>query len=124
VTIQTPPFFGLILRKNERTRRFIERQIENLLGATPDARDHLNEDEHLIAFSVAMNGNDLQSTIDEMEEQHAVYGTDFVATGSADGVLGDVPCWLNEKMVRLGPYMQLTKLYSFASTTETAQSNT
>lgn len=81
MTVQTPPFLGLILRKNERTRGFIEQQIEILLGISPDARDHLDQDEHLIAFSVAMNGLDLDSTMDELQEQGAVYGTDFVATG-------------------------------------------
>src|SRR5688572_8600349 len=111
MTVQTTPFFGLIIRKNERTRHFIELQIQNLLEVSPDARANLNEDEHLIAFSVAMNGHDLQSTIEELEEQHAVYGADFVATGSAGGVLGDVPYWLSETTVRLGPYKQLTKLY-------------
>jgi TonB family protein len=31
VTIETPPFFGLILRKNERTRQYIERRIVVLI---------------------------------------------------------------------------------------------
>jgi hypothetical protein len=123
MTVQTPPCFGLILRKNDRTRRFIEQRIENLLEISADARAHLNEDEHLIAFSVAMNGHDPQSTIEELAEQHAVYGTAFVATGAADGVLGNVPSRLSEKSVRLGPYRQLTKLYSFVSMDETPRSD-
>lgn len=122
MTVQTPPFLGLILRKNERTRGFIERQIENLLEISPDARDHLDQDEHLIAFSVAMNGLDLDSTMEELQEQGAVYGTDFVATGSGEGVLGEVPHWLSEKTVRqVFPPMQLTqltKVYTFVPTGE------
>ena len=117
MTVQTPPFLGLILRKNERTRRFIEQQIENLLEVSPDARDHLDQDDHLIAFSVAMNGMALDSTIQELVEQGAVYGADFVATGSHEGVLGDVPHWLSEKTVRqvFAPMQltQLTKVYTF-----------
>jgi hypothetical protein len=114
---------GLILRKNDRTRRFIERRIENLLEISTEARAHLNEDEHLIAFSVAMNGHDLETAVEELEEQHAVYGVDFVATGSGDGVLGDVPHWLSEESVRMGPYKQLTKLYTFVSSDEASARN-
>lgn len=122
MTVQTPPFLGLILRKNERTRRFIEQQIEYLLERSPDARDHLDQDEHLIAFSVAMNGMVLDETIEELVEQGAVYGTDFVATGSQEGVLGDVPPWLSEKTVRLpSTPMQLTKVYTFVQTDDTTQ---
>jgi hypothetical protein len=125
MTVQTPPFLGLILRKNERTRRFIEQQIEYLLKRSAEARDHLDQDEHLIAFSVAMNGMVLDETIEELVEQGAVYGTDFVATGSHEGVLGDVPPWLSEKTVRqvFEPMKltQLTKVYTFVPTGEAAE---
>jgi hypothetical protein len=117
MTVQTPAFLGLILRKNERTRRFIEQQLERSKEISPEARMLLDEDEYLVAVSVAMNGHDLQSTIEELEE-HAVYGTDFVATGSPDGVLGDVPNWLSADSVRVGPYKQPTKIYSFVSSHE------
>lgn len=114
MAIHTPAFFGLILRKYERTHRFIDQQIEILLKRSPDARADLDEDEHLIGFSVAMNGQDFQSTIEGLEKQDAVYGTDFLATGSADGVLGEVPRWLTEKVVRLASApMQLTKVNTF-----------
>ena len=125
MTVHTPPFLGLILRKNERTRRFIEQRIENLLEISPDARDHLDQDEHLIAFSVAMNGMVLDSAIEELEEQGAVYGTDFVATGSQQGVMGEVPPWLSEQTVRqvFEPMQlaQLTKVYMFVPTDEAAE---
>jgi hypothetical protein len=125
MTVQTPPFLGLILRKNERTRSFIERQIEILLEISPDARDHLDQDEHLIAFSVAMNGLDLDSTMEQLQEQGAVYGTDFVATGSGEGVLGEVPHWLSEKTVRqvFAPMQltQLTKVYTFVPTNDASE---
>lgn len=122
MTVQTPPFLGLILRKNERTLRFIEQQIEFLLERSPDARDHLDQDEHLIAFSVAMNGMVLDETIEQLVKQGAAYGTDFVATGSHEGVLGDLPPWLSEKPVRqvFEPMQltQLTKVYTFVPTGE------
>jgi hypothetical protein len=60
-----------------------------------------------------MNPNDLRSTIDELEAHRAVYGEDFVATASGDGVVGDLPAWLSEKLRHEGPHKQLTKFYSF-----------
>lgn len=122
MSVYTPAFFGLILRRNERTRRFMEREIELLSKRFPDVRAHLNEDEHLIGFSVAMNGRDLQSAIEDLEKENAVYGTDFVATSSDDGVLGEAPDWLTVKVGRLvAAPEQLTKLYSLAVGSETSQ---
>jgi hypothetical protein len=122
MTVQTPPFLGLILRKNERTHRYIEQQIELLLEISPDARAHLDEDEHLIAFSVAMNGYVLQEAIEELEAHGAVYGVDFVATSSGDGVGHEVPPWLAEKTVRLASTpMQLTKVYTFVPMNEASK---
>jgi hypothetical protein len=106
---------GLLLRKNERTRPFIERQLEIVQRIAPDAR--IDEDEHLIAFTVPMNPNDFQSIIDQLEQQVA-YGRDYVATTSADGVIGDVPPWLSETAVPVGPHKQLTKTYSFCDVGE------
>jgi len=120
--VYTPSCFGLILRKNERTRRFMEREIELLSKRFPDVRAHLNEDEHLIGFSVAMNGRDLQSAIENLQGEAAVYGTDFVATSSPDGVLGEAPDWLTVKVGRLAAAPeQLTKLYSLATGSEAFQ---
>jgi hypothetical protein len=53
-----------------------------------------NEDEHLIGFSVAMSGPDLDEQIDRAETMGAVLGRDFVATSSVDGVITDMPPWL------------------------------
>lgn len=65
---------------------------------------------------------DLDSTVAELQEQGAVYGTDFVATGSGQGVLGEVPPWLSEKTVRqvFAPMQltQLTKVYTFVPTND------
>lgn len=82
---------------------------------SPEARAHLNEDDGLIAFTVAMNGNDLDAAIEELQGQGAAHGTDFVATASGKGVLGDVPGWLSETSARIGPFKQLTKFYSLVS---------
>lgn len=113
--VQTPACLGLILLKNERTRAYIEQRIAIELKIRSDAREHLEEDEHLIAFTIAMNGRDLEAAIGELESRGARCGIDFVATASPDGVLGDVPAWLRETSIRVGPYLELTKIYSIAS---------
>lgn len=123
MTVRTPACLGLILRKNERTRLFIERTTRNLLEAFPEAAGNLNEDEHLIAFTVAMNGDDLDDAIGELQEQQAVYGVDFVATSSSNGVMGQLPVWLSEKSERMpAEYMQLVKFYSFIATDQGLES--
>jgi hypothetical protein len=110
MTVRTPSCLGLLLRKNERTRHYIQRHLEILRSIEPDAC--ISEDDYLVAVTVAMNPNDLQSTIDNLDTSGAVYGEDFVATASRDGVLGDLPAWLSEKTLHEGPYKQLTKFYS------------
>ncbi len=52
-----------------------------------------NEDGHLIGFSVAMSGN-LDDQIDRAQEMGAVFGKDFFATSSVEGVISDKPEWL------------------------------
>ncbi len=95
MTICTPGFFGLIVRKNDRTRQFIEKKIAFLLKHFPGAnRESLNEDPHLIGLSVAMNGADLQFSIDSLVECGAARGEDFVVTSSFEGVLDPLPNWL------------------------------
>ena len=53
-----------------------------------------NEDDHLIGFSVAMSGNILDEQIDRAQEMGAVFGRDFFATSSVEGVISDKPEWL------------------------------
>src|SRR5262245_48251860 len=97
MTIATPAFLGVILRKNARTERFIARETERMLKYFPRmSRSDLNEDSQIIGFSVAMNGADLHATVNELEKDGAVLGQDFVPTSSQAGVFGALPNWLTE----------------------------
>lgn len=97
MSIYTPGFLGVIIRKNERTKKIIGRETDFFLKHWPGAkREYLNEDPELIGFSVAMNGRDLGATIDEYLKEGAIYGVDFVATESYLGVKGEFPKWLVE----------------------------
>jgi hypothetical protein len=113
MAIVTPGVLGIIARKSERTQPFIERSIEQLRRlyrthysqAPADdierlVQDGLNQDADLIGFSVAMNGNDLEAAIAQLEAEGCVHGEDFVATSSVDGVIDPMPEWLS---VELGP---------------------
>lgn len=100
MTICTPGFFGLIVRKNERTRRFIEKEIEFILKHVPGAnRENLNEDQHLIGLSLAMSGAELQFSIDAIVDGGAARGEDFVVTSSVHGALEPLPNWLAQVLV-------------------------
>jgi hypothetical protein len=69
-------------------------------------------DEHLFAFSVAMNGNNLAQAIEEIERAGCVRGVDFVVTSHFEGVLDKpLPNWLSveKRPVTLTPE-QLSKM--------------
>jgi hypothetical protein len=105
MAIETPGFFGLIARKNERTCAYLEQRSARLLsvfrkknpGATLEEVDRFSvQDEFLFGFSVAMNGNDLARAIEEIEQAGCVRGVDFVVTSHFDGVLDKpLPKWLS-----------------------------
>jgi hypothetical protein len=89
MTVATPAFLGMILRKNARTERFIVRETGHLLQYFPGmSRGDLNEDSRIIGLSIAMNGADLNVAVNELEKDGAVLGQDFVPTSSHAGVLG------------------------------------
>jgi len=76
MTIETPAYFGLITRKNERTCAYIEQRRARMLSvfqeknpnATLEGVDRFSvQDESLFGFSVAMNGNNLAQAIEEIE---------------------------------------------------------
>jgi len=94
VSVIVPGFFGLVMKKNESTKAFIEREIEFLNKFAKGKDVELNEDEYLIGFSVAMNGADLEQAIDTLSSNGAIQGVDFVATSSVEGILGNMPDWL------------------------------
>ena len=97
MTIATPAFYGLILRKNARTERFVASRTERLLKKLPPmSGGDLNEDSHIIGLCVAMNGFDLEATIADLQKDGAVPGQDFVPTAARAGVIGTLPSWLVE----------------------------
>jgi hypothetical protein len=105
MTIETPAYFGLIARKNERTRAYIEQRRARLLSvfrekdpsATFEGVDRFSvQDESLFGFSVAMNGNNLAQAMEEIERAGCVRGVDFVVTSHFEGVLDrPLPNWLS-----------------------------
>jgi hypothetical protein len=121
MAIETPAFFGLIARKNERTCAYIEQRRARLMSVFqkmgPNALleniDRFSmHDEFLFAFSVAMNSNNLAQVIEEIERAGCVRGVDFVVTSHFDGVLDEpLPKWLSveNRPVTLTPE-QLSKM--------------
>lgn len=105
MTVEAPAFFGVIARKNERTLAYIEQRTSRLMSvfreknpnATLEDVDRFSvHDEFLVAFSVAMNGNNLAQGIAEMERAGCVRGVDFVVTSHFEGVLDKpLPNWLS-----------------------------
>ncbi|HEY2533562.1 MAG TPA: hypothetical protein VGJ20_37475 [Xanthobacteraceae bacterium] len=105
MTIETPAYFGLIARKNERTCAYIEQRRARLLsvfreknlGGTLEGVDRFSvQDESLFGLSVAMNGNNLAQAIEEIERAGCVRGVDFVVTSHFEGVLDKpFPNWLS-----------------------------
>jgi len=105
MTIETPAYFGLIARNNERTCAYIEQRRARLLsvfreqnpGGTLEGVDRFSaQDESLFGFSVAMNGNNLAEAVEEIERAGCVRGVDFVVTSHFEGVLDKpFPNWLS-----------------------------
>jgi hypothetical protein len=105
MTIETPSYFGLIARKNERTCAYIEQWRALLLSvfrernpsATLEGVDRFSvQDDSLFGFSVAMNGNNLAQAIEGIERAGCVRGVDFVVTSHVEGVPDKpLPNWLS-----------------------------
>jgi len=105
----TPGFFGILMRRNERTVAYCkleeERLIAQALRYRPDEprerveaslREYLAEEPYLMASSVAMNGADLDCVIGILEHSGMRRGEDFVVTASPAGVSEPLPSWLRE----------------------------
>jgi len=148
MTIETPAYFGLIVRKSERTLAHIDQRRSRLLSAfrekNPNATledvDRFSvQDEFLFAFSVAMNGNNLAQAIEEIERAGCVRGVDFVVTSHFEGVLDKpLPNWLSvedrpvtftpEQLSQMNPTLrqaverQPPRMVSFYSFSPAAQS--
>jgi hypothetical protein len=105
MTIETPAYFGLIARKNERTCAYIEQRKarlssvfreKNLSGTLEGVDRFCVQDESLFGFSVAMNGNNLAQAIEAIERAGCVRGVDFVVISHFEGVLDKpLPNWLS-----------------------------
>ena len=111
--VDTPAMLGIIARKNERTKAFIDRERSKILRfrqrrepdiSIADVDATLDQDDHLIGLSLAMNGSDLALAIDELEQEGCKRGRDFVVTSSAEGVLDTpLPAWLSMEERSMGP---------------------
>ena len=101
MTIETPAYFGLIARKNERTCAYIQQRTARLLsknpGTTSEGFDRFSmQDDFLFGFSVAMNANNLAQAIEEIERAGCIRGVDFVVTSRIEGVVDTpLPNWLS-----------------------------
>ena len=102
--VQAFSWFGLIMRKNDRTRAVI---IRHLTGGVRDAMDVQGrppgyEDEHLLAVAPALNEHDLAAVIERLEGAGLRKGRDFIATAPPHGVNGPRPLWLSSMLEPTG----------------------
>lgn len=67
MTVHTPRFYGLIVRKSEKTAEYVARCNATHRDRYPDVPH--NEDEHLMAVTIAMSGDDLDYVISRFEAQ-------------------------------------------------------
>lgn len=113
MSVDTPGMFGVIACKNERTKAFVDRERSRVLRfrqrrepdvSMDDVDGSLNQDDHLIGLSLAMNGADLSLAIGDLEREGCVRGQDFVVTSSVEGVLDTpLPAWLSMEEQSMGP---------------------
>lgn len=100
-------FYGVLMRRNTRTAAYCknmealmrERAVENNPDESPEVlkarfEAHLAEEPYLLTFSVAMNGADLDWSVEQFERRGMRRGEDFVVTASPLGVMDALPTWL------------------------------
>ncbi|MGE5617615.1 MAG: hypothetical protein ACM3UX_01625 [Candidatus Woesearchaeota archaeon] len=93
-------FYGLIVRKTDRTRRLARELVfRPLREVSRHAPPETREDEHLISVVVAMDRQTLDGRVRDLERLGLKRGRDFVLTGSLR-VIGPRPPWLS---TMLGP---------------------
>lgn len=90
LSVQLPSQYGVILRRTPSTEAAITRLRQH------NAQLPRNEDEFLAGFWVAGNPNEVDRMLQELRAEGLKERVDFVLTGSADGVLGNMPTWLQE----------------------------
>ena len=103
MSVRVGSFFGLLLRKNARTRRIIIRHITGGLRdvATQGTRDR-QEDEYLLWVPVAVKVQGLAEKVRVLEAAGLVHGRDFLKTFPPNGVNGPRPIWLSFELEPTG----------------------
>ena len=103
MAIRLPGMYGLIVRKNERTREFIDEDRRRFIEFWQARAEDVNEDEHLYGCRAGMNGWAAESTCEALIKRGMVRGIDFVLTASGEGVLDEPhPLWLTMTLAPTG----------------------
>ncbi len=103
MSVRIGSFFGLLLRKNDRTRRVI---IRHITGGLRDVAAHgthdRQEDEHLLWVPVAVKLERLTQKVQVLEAAGLIHGRDFLKTLPPSGVNGPRPIWLSFELEPTG----------------------
>jgi len=94
MTIACLSRYGVIFLKGESTLRSVERLKR--------WKSRVVEDDHLIGFSIASSGQDLEAANKTLREEGCTHGVDYVLTASDDGVLDPLPSWLEVSLAPTG----------------------
>ncbi len=94
MTVHIPMFYGVIVRKSGKTAEYVARCNAQHAMRYPGMPQ--NEDDQLLAVSIAMSGDDADDAGMGFEEMGWVRGVDFVLTISGDGLREPSPAWLEE----------------------------
>lgn len=111
MTVRVSSAYGLLVRRNERTRAILEESRmhqERVLSRIASLRsdEHHEDDVHewmalvddgeLMSVPAAMSPWDLESLLEQLRTEGLVHHEDFVVTCSGDGVADPMPSWLVE----------------------------
>lgn len=100
MTIRQPASYGLIVRCSPFTRGAIGRFQEQLSGACED-------DTELFGVSVGSTFEQLLPWIERLERAGLQRGGHYVITLSSEGVIGDMPRWLESRVLPSGRVFEL-----------------
>lgn len=95
--VRNPRFFGVIVRRSERSKACEERLAEfksTLDDEMRSDRQLLDMDECLVAFSAGMSMSDTSRDVERLKADGLIEGIDFCITTSRDRNLGHLPTWL------------------------------
>ena len=94
MTVHLPKFYGVIVRKSDRTAGYVARCHAGHQERYPGQLQ--NEDKSLLAISIAMSGGDADSAARAFERMGWKRGVDFVMTVSGEGLREPLTAWLEE----------------------------